>query len=612
MRRRQEVKGIRHMGRIEVRRCARDPLPICHLPFVICLVLSSASCDNTASPPAASAELASHRIKSASAGTPWFEEIAQQAGIHFVHTSGRRDGRYLFPETVCGGAALFDMDGDGWLDIFFVQSGAALDERETPVDRSSGSEATSRLYRNRGDGTFEDVTATSGAGLTGYGIGVTTGDYDNDGDTDLYITNVGPNVLLRNEGCGRFTDVTADAGAGGDGWSSGSAFLDFDRDGDLDLFVADYMYWTADGERECRSPAGAHDYCAPRSYNAPARDTLYRNNGDGTFSDVSQLAGLHAAFGPGLGVVCADFNGDDWIDIFVANDGRVNQLWTNQGMAGEAAMPRFVDEALLMGCALDLAGIAKAGMGVDAADFDDDGDIDLVVMNFHNETDSVYRRYPSHFADETSKVGLGVTSRGFTRFGVGLIDFDNDGVLDLYEACGRVNRQEQLFSSDPYAEPNLLFRGAVDGRFVEVQPRGGALPMLVGVSRAAVFGDIDNDGGVDVLVVNRDAAPHLLHNIAADSEAWIMLRVLNEHGSDAIGAKVVCTVGARRVTRTVRTAYSYCAANDPRVHIGLGAARRVDRVEVMWPDGSVEQFGPFDAGQIVTITRGDGEEMLAR
>jgi len=522
------------------------------------------------------------------AGAIWFDDIAAQAGLDFVHDSGRQPDRYLFPETVCGGAALFDMDGDGWLDIYLIQSGDLLDATHRPANR---------LYRNRGDGTFEDVTDGSGTGDTGYGIGVTTGDYDNDGDVDLYVTNVGPNVLLRNEGDGRFTDVTFAAGVGEDGWSAASAFLDYDRDGHLDLFVTNYMYWTADGERDCRSPSGARDYCSPRSYNAPARDTLYHNNGDGTFTDVSDRAGIHTAFGPGLGVVCADFNDDDWIDLFVANDGRVNQLWINQRDG------TFVDEALLMGCALDLTGIAKAGMGVDATDMDDDGDVDLVVMNFHNETDSIYRREDGYFADETAAVGLGIVSRGFTRFGVGLVDFDHDGVLDLYEACGRVNRQEHVYSDDPYAEPNLLFRGTRDGPFIEVQPRGGTRPMLVGVSRAAVFGDIDNDGAVDILVTNRDAGPHLLRNVSASDHAWISLRVLNAHGSDALGAKVTCTIGSHTVMRTVRTAFSYCAANDPRVHLGLGAAAQVDDVVVTWPDGSTQSFGSFKANQVITLRR---------
>ena len=532
-------------------------------------------------------------MEAQASGPVWFEEIAAEAGLDFVHTSGRKQDRYLFPETVCGGAALIDIDNDGWLDILFVQSNDLLNARDASQLARTFDHAC-RLYRNQGNGTFEDITDDSGALVIGFGIGAATGDYDNDGDTDLYITRFGANVLLRNDG-GRLVDVTIASGTGGEGWSSSAAFLDFDRDGYLDLFVCQYMYWSADGERECRSPTGARDYCAPRSYDAPSPDVLYQNNGDGTFTDISLAAGLHAAFGPGLGVVSADFNDDGWPDIYVANDGRVNQLWINQQDG------TFVDEALLMGCGLDLAGIAKAGMGVDAADFDDDGDADLVVVNFHNETDSLYRRHPSHFADETASAGLGITSRAFTRFGVGFADFDNDGVVDVYEACGRVNRQDVLHGSDPYAEPNLLFRGSAEGRFTEVLPRGGTRSELVGVSRAAAFGDIDNDGGVDVLVVNRDAPPHLLHNVIADNEPWIMLRVLNEHGSDAIGAKVVCAIGTRTVTRTVRTAYSYCAANDPRVHIGLGGARRVDRVEITWIDGTRDSFGPFEAGRIVTI-----------
>jgi len=523
----------------------------------------------------------------------WFDEVARASGLDFVHQSGHRV-RYLFPETTCGGAALFDMDGDGDLDVYLVQSGRLVE----PTEERPGN----RLLRNLGDGTFEDATAGSGADDRGYGISVATGDYDNDGDVDLYVTNVGPNVLLRNDGRGRFTDVTNEAGAGlaHPGWGASAAFVDYDADGDLDLFVVNYIHWTILSERDCYSAAGVPDYCNPNNYQAPARDLLYRNNGDGTFTDVTGPAGIGAGLGNGLGVVCGDFTGDSRIDIFVANDGMYNQLWVNQGDGS------FRDLAFTTGCAVDQAGQAKAGMGIAALDIDDDGDLDLLVVNLQSETDSFFRNTGSFFMDETAAVGLGGVSRGFTRFGTAFVDFDNDGAVDLYEANGRVRRAAAMYTDDPYAEPNLLFRGTASGRFEEVAPRGGTATLLAHTSRAAVFGDVDNDGGVDILVVNRDAAAYLLRNVVRDRGHWVLLRVLEENGRNALGATVTLSVEGRRVTRDVRTAYSYAAANDPRVHVGLGTATAVTQVTVRWPGGATESFGSFEADQVITLRHGEG------
>jgi hypothetical protein len=554
------------------------------------LLLWLAACRDRSSPPDSAGN--------AAAGPPWFEEIAQAAGITFHHESGHRPDRFLFPETVCGGAALLDVDGDGRLDIYLIQAG----DLARPTEQRRGN----ALYRNDGDGTFTDVSAGSGADIRSYGMGASTGDYDNDGDLDLYVTNLGPNNLLRSDGGGRFTDVTNGAGVGLGGWSAGSAFVDVDLDGDLDLFVANYIHWVITAERNCYAPSGLPDYCHPNNYEAPARDTLFRNNGDGTFTDISAEAGLGAAFGNGLGVVAADFNADGQPDIFVANDGMRNQLWLNQGNA------RFVDGALLAGCAIDQDGQAKAGMGVDAADLDDDADIDLLVVNLHNETDSLFRNEGEYFVDATAGSGLGVVSRAFTRFGAGFADFDNDSRLDLYEANGRVRRQTPVHGSEPFAEPNVLYRGVAGSgglatiRFAEVSPRGGTASLLTHTSRAAAFGDLDNDGAVDIVVVNRDGPAYLLRNIAPGRGHWLTFRVLNERGSDAIGARVSLALGDRTLTRLVRTAYSYCAASDPRVHFGLGTVDRVESVAVTWTDGRTERFGPFNAGAIHLLRRGLG------
>jgi len=528
------------------------------------------------------------------AGPAWFEEVAQERGLSWAHQTGHRR-RHLMPEIACGGAALFDADGDGYLDVYLVQSGS--------LHAPPGSGPGNRFFRNRGDGTFEDATAASGAEDRGYGMGVACGDYDNDGDVDLYVTNFGPNVLFQNDGRGRFTDVTDEAGVGHPGWGSSAAFLDYDRDGDLDLFVCNYLNWSIATEIDCFNTMGGPDYCSPKNYNAPAMDVLYRNNGDGTFTDVTEAAGFAAAFGNGMGVVCGDFTGDGWIDIFVANDGTPDHLWVNLGDSGE---PGFREDGLAAGCAIDQDGVPKAGMGVTAADTDDDGDLDLLVCNLYGETDSFYRNDGAYFSDCTAIAGLGTVSRPFTRFGMAWHDFDNDGYLDLYQANGRVMHQSLRHGDDPFAEPNLLFRGSRGGSFKELRPRGGTAEPLVATSRAAAFGDIDNDGGVDVLIVNRDGRLHLLRNITPRRGHWIAFRLLEEHGRDAYGASLSLSIGNRRVTRDVRAAYSYLASNDPRIHVGLGESDRAEAVVVRWVDGVTETFGDFGADQIVTLRRSVG------
>jgi len=522
----------------------------------------------------------------ASSAPPWFEEIAARAGVDFVHRSGHESRHYL-PEIMGGGAALFDMDNDGFLDLYLVQSGSL-------ADPSAGG---NRLYRNRGDGTFEDVTERSGAGVGGYGMGVAAGDFDNDGFTDLYVTRFGGNVLLRNDGHGRFVDVTAEAGVAGGGWSTSAAFVDYDGDGRLDLFVARYLDWRMSAEVECYSLTGVPDYCSPASYDLPSAALLFHNEGGGAFADVSARAGIRAAVGNGLGVVAGDFDGDGRVDIFVANDRTPNHLWLNQGGG------RFVESALALGCALDQDGTAKSGMGVDAADVDDDGDLDLLVVNLDGESDSFFRNRGKFFSDDTVSVGLRTPSRRFTRFGTTMADFDNDGYLDLYEANGRVGLQAERYGSDPYAEPSLLFRGFPGPRFEEVAPRGGARGPLVATSRAAAFGDIDNDGGLDIVVVNRDSRPFVLRNVVPHRGHWIALRVVDEHGRDALGAHVTMTVGARTIRRDVRAAYSYLASNDPRVHVGLGAETVARDVTVRWADGKTQSFGDVAADRVTVLRR---------
>jgi hypothetical protein len=544
------------------------------------LALAAAGCERSAPPPPADVP------PPAAAGAPWFREVAREAGVDFRCESGH-EGRHLFPEIILGGCALFDMDGDDDLDLYLVQGGR--DPRPP-----------NRLYRNDGAVHFVDVTEGSGADDRGYGIGVAAGDCDDDGDTDLYVTNVGPDVLLRNDGGGKFADVTAASGTGDPGWGTSAAFLDYDADGDLDLFVVDYVVWSADGELDCRNAFGALDYCLPTSYEAPAGSVLYRNEGNGKFRDVSRAAGIRASLGNGLGIRCGDFDGDGRIDVFVANDTMQNLLWMNRGDG------TFVDEGLLRGCALDENGVAKAGMGVASADLDDDADLDLLVVNLEGESDSFYLNEGGFFFDRTAAFGLAVASRRYTRFGVGFVDFDNDGNLDLYQANGRVQMAPEPIAADPYAEPNLLLRGTGDGRFEPVSPPGGTAEPLVATSRGAAFGDLDGNGGVDVVVVNRDGPVHVLLNTVPDRGGWIRLRVLERSGRDALGAVVMGTVGGRRVTRDVASGWSYASANDPAVHLGLGAETRVSGVTVRWADGVEEAFGDHEAGRTVVLRRGAG------
>jgi hypothetical protein len=546
-------------------------------------LLSAAACGGPPSADPASA------TPPATGAPAWFENVAAASGISFEHRSGH-DKRYLLPEIMGGGAALFDMDGDGFLDVFFVQSGRMFGMPGTPAGH--------RLYRNRGDGTFEDVSLPSGiAAVAGYGMGIATGDYDNDGDVDLYLTGLGANVLLQNDGRGHFTDVTRSAGVAGSGWSTSATFVDIDADGWLDLFVTRYVDWRPEVERECYSLTGSVDYCSPKNYNAPTSALLFRNNGDGSFTDISRPSGIAGAVGNGLGVIADDVNGDGRVDLFVANDATPNHLWLNLGNA------RFAESALMWGVAIDQDGAPKAGMGVHAADVDEDGDNDLIVVNLDTESDSFFRNSGKFFVDDTAKVGLRIASRRFTRFGVAFADFDSDGRLDLYEANGRVGLQAEAFAADPYAEPNLLFRGVAGGRFEEVTPRGGTAQPLITTSRAAAFGDVDNDGGVDIVVANRDAAPYLLRNVAPKRGRWLLLRVLERSGRDALGATLWIAAGGRTIRRDVRTGYSYLAANDPRVHVGLGDITKVESIAVRWADGRRERFGPFAVDRIVDIRR---------
>jgi len=373
--------------------------------------------------------------------------------------------------------------------------------------------------------------------------------------------------------------------------------------GGQDLFVVNYVNWSSERELTCTSGAQERDYCQPENYNASARDVLYRNEGDGRFVDVSREAGLWSAFGNGLGVAVDDFDGDGWRDLYVTNDGTPNQLWINQGNG------KFVDEALLAGCAVNMMGTAEAGMGAAAADVDSDGDPDLFMTHLRGETHTLYLNEGGFFTDRTASAGLAGPVVPYTGFGTGFADFDHDGQLDLYVANGRVVQVlAPIVEGKPFAEPNQLFRGQGNGRFEEVSPRGGTTEGSVENGRAAAFADYDNDGDVDIAVVNNGGPAQLLRNLVNGRSRWVMFRVKIGDGLSPLGARLRLRSGDQTQWRTVETAFSYCASNDPRVHFGLGASGTVDEVLVVWPDGIEETFGPFPTNRLHDLERGAGRE----
>ena len=542
-----------------------------------------------------------------------FTDRAAAAGLDFVHFNGMT-GRYTIAEVTGAGGALFDYDNDGDLDLYLVQGnllGPAATAEQAVFPPPGPLPLTDRLFRNdprpAADGALEprfvDVTAASGIVATEYGMGAATGDFDGDGWTDLYVTNFGPNRLWRNNGDGTFADVTAASGAGDRRWSATATFFDYDGDGRLDLFVGNYLAYSVAQNRTCIGETGIRDYCGPQSYKAEP-DRLLRNRGDGTFEDVTAASGLAAAFGPALGSLAADLDGDGLVDLYVANDQAPNQLWLNRGDGG------FVEEALLTGTALNRDGQMEASMGVDAADFDGDGDEDLFLAHLSRESNTLYvNDGRGLFRDRTLETGLASPSWRATAFGAGWLDFDNDGRLDLFTANGAVYIQFELDrDNDPYPleQTNQLFRGLGGGRFEEVAAAGPELRRAE-VSRGAMFGDVDNDGDTDVVVSNNSGPARLLINQAGSRASWLGLRlVVGETTRYQPGARLAVTpaAGAAALWRRPRTDGSFASARDPRTIVGLGAATAVDRVEAHWPDGRVEAWLGIEPGSYLTLYRG--------
>ena len=542
----------------------------------------------------------------------WFKDATVDTHLDFVHVNGMT-GQFYYPEIIAPGAALLDYDNDGDLDVFLVQGGSLDGPTSAPgADSTTGGQ----LFRNdlevRPDGTrvvqFSNVTNAAGIEATAYGMGAAVGDYDNDGCVDLYVTALGQNQLYRNGCDGTFTLAHA-AGVADRGWSVSSAFLDFDRDGWLDLFVGHYLNWDRSLNTSCLGPSGKRVYCAPAVYLAQ-QSQLYRNNRDGTFSNVTAAAGMSARFGPALGVTTADFNADGWIDFYVANDGQENQLWMNQRDG------TFRDLALISGAAWSDPGKAKAGMGVDAGDADDDGDEDVFVTNLSGEGHDLYvNDGTGNFDPRSAAAGLKHPSLPFTGFGTAWLDIDNDGWIDLMTVNGTVQRIDALVRENdpmPLRQRKQLFRNLGNGRFEDLTSRAGAVFERRDVGRGAAFGDLDNDGDTDVVVGNNNGAAQLLLNMVGSRNHWIGLRLVAPGASgrarDTLGARVtILRNGQPARTRRARADGSYASANDPRVLVGLGPSGKRPRVRVLWPDGRAEEWADVPIDRYTTLTQGSGK-----
>jgi hypothetical protein len=566
------------------------------VPITLVIVTAVAGCGRQAQPVAPKEQ-------------DWFVDRARESGLDFVHVNGM-SGKLYVPEVLAPGVALFDFDNDGDLDVYLVQgrplsSSAGLESktRPTPLGDLNG-----RLFRNdlrvNSDGTrtlrFTDVTRESGIVTPGYGMGVAAGDFNNDGWVDLYLTKFdAPNQLLRNNGNGTFTDVSKSSGTDLRSWSVSASFVDANRDGWLDLYVGNYVRYSLEHSTQCFGASGALDYCMPDAYQ-PLQDRLFINRRDGTFADASVTSGIAREYGPALGVSTADFNGDGWMDIYVANDGKENQLWLNKKDG------TFENVALLSGVALPVTGKAEASMGVDAGDFDDDGDEDLFMTELTSQGSNLYVNDGSAvFDDRSTPSGIGPASVPFTGFGTGWFDYDNDGRLDLLSVNGTVQIIESLRQAKdplPLHQRKLLFHNLGGGRFQEVSAQAGAVFALSEVGRGAAFGDVDNDGDVDVLVGNNNGPTRLLINQTANGHHWIGLRLAGVGGRDMLGARVeVIQAGAPTRWRRARSDGSYASANDPRVIVGLGESSSPPDVRVTWPDGKVETWTHVDVDRYSTL-----------
>jgi enediyne biosynthesis protein E4 len=523
-----------------------------------------------------------------------FEEISpSRSGIHWVHTAGKSRTKYL-PESSGAGCAFFDYDNDGWMDIYLVNSGKCDFYRPTLPIRNA-------LYRNNRDGTFTDVTEKAGVAGGGYGMGVAVGDYNGDGLPDLYVTQVGRNILYRNNGDGTFTDVTEHAGVGLSGWSTSAVWFDYDNDGRLDLFVCQFCEF--DKAVGCPvDPDGTRHYCIPRPFK-PRPSWLLHNNGDGTFTDVSRETGIAGSLGKAWGCVAADLDNDGRMDLFVANDTVADFLFMNRG-------GKFEETGFTANVAYAADGATRSGMGVDAADIDHDGFTDLFVANINEELFSLYRnRKDGTFDDVARAAGIANATRWMSGWGLKLFDYDNDGDIDLLLANGfpddLIDRESHYVT---YREPLLLFHND-GGRFRDVSGEGGTAFAKRFAARGLATGDFDNDGAVDVLITVNDGAPVLLRNTNPAANHWLGIKLIGRKcNPDAVGARVTYQAGDLTRIRTKTAGGSFLSAHDSRMVLGLGSHPAIDWIEVRWPrpSGREERFTNLPVNRYITLTEGTG------
>ena len=527
------------------------------------------------------------------AAMPQLTDATASSGIRFRHTNGAFGKKYL-PETLGSGAAFLDVDNDGWQDVLLVNS------RNWPG--RPGPPSFPALYRNNQNGTFRDITRTAGLAVDMYGLGVSAADYDNDGDTDIYITTLGSNHLFRNNGGGRFEDVTARAGVGDPGFSTSALWFDYDRDGRLDLFVANYVEWSSDKDLFCTLNGKAKSYCTPESYKGQS-PALYRNAGDGTFENVTRKAGLYDPSAKALGLALIDYDNDGLIDVFAANDTQPNRLYRNKGNG------TFADVGVMAGVAFNDAGKARAAMGVDAADYDASGRQSLIIGNFSNEMMALYANEGNGlFIDEAPASTIGRASLLRLTFACFFFDFDLDGLPDVFAANGHV--ADDIATVQPtisYAQPPLLFRNLGGKKFEDVSTRVGAAFTRPAVARGAAYGDYDNDGDLDLIVTANNGPARLFRNDGAVNHRLRITLTGSPSNRDAIGAKVrVNRISGSPVSGMVKTGSGYLSQSELPLTFGLGTATKVGGIEIAWPNGRTERLPGLAGDQHITIAEGKG------
>jgi hypothetical protein len=518
------------------------------------------------------------------AGTlPVFTDATKQAGIDFKHSYGDFDLSNIVEGTGAG-AVFFDYDGDGWLDIYFA-NGCWLEDVSDNRGRKLRGKLTNALYRNNHDGTFTDVTKQAGVGDKGFGVGCSAADFDNDGDLDLYVLNYGPNVFYRNNGDGTFADISKASGLANPNWSLSAPWFDYDGDGDLDVYVANYLEYDSGKFRSYYAAAG---YPGPLSYRGQP-DALYRNNGDGTFTDVTKEAGLFQPNGRAMSATVADFNNDGFLDIYVPNDAMENYYFKNTGKG------TFVNEGLEMGMAFGEGGQGVSSMGPAAGDVDRDGWLDIYIPDMGYGCLLMNRK--EYFEDRTEPTNLAVVCGQYTGWGGVLFDYDCDGYLDVFVATGNAHHE--------YTEEDVLMRNDGTGSFVDVAAQSGPYFKTKHVGRGATYGDYDNDGDLDLLVTNLNDSPRLLRNDGGNQNHWLTIQAKLPGGkSDAIGARVTVTVGSLIQLRDLIPVTGYLSQADSRCHFGLGQARKADTVEIRWPNRQTTKLKDVDANQILTVIQG--------